>query len=119
METQENRIINSYLSNIFLDKKIKQDALKNVNKFNNKITLIIDSLGVYSDIKILPETVILTQSPKINLNRLIEVMQPKLIIADGSNYKSYTNRWEETCKKKHVSFYSTSKNGAFVSALSQ
>ncbi len=119
LETQENRIINSYLSNIFLDKKIKQDALKNVNKFNNKITLIIDSLGVYSDIKILPETVILTQSPKINLNRLIEVMQPKLIIADGSNYKSYTNRWEETCKKKHVSFYSTSKNGAFVSALSQ
>jgi len=47
------------------------------------------------------------------LNRLIEKTNPKLIIADGSNYKSFINQWEKSCKNRSINFYNTSKNGAF------
>ena len=39
-----------------------------------------------------PEIVVLIQSPKINLKRLISTIKPEQIIADGSNYKSYINK---------------------------
>ncbi|GAL69023.1 competence protein [Jejuia pallidilutea] len=57
---------------------------------------------------------LLRQSPKINLNRLIDSLKPKQIIADGSNYKSYIEHWELICKKRKLPFHQTSKKGAFV-----
>jgi len=74
---------------------------------------VIDSLGVYNIKSIKPEFVLLRQSPKINLNRLIDSLQPKYIIADGSNYKSYLERWDYICKKRKLPFHQTSKKGAF------
>mgnify|MGYP000615908723 CR=1 FL=1 len=50
-------------------------------------------------------SVVLQYSPKINMERLIKTMQPKLIIADGSNYKSDVNRWEIICNKQKTPFY--------------
>ena len=48
------------------------------------------------------------------LNRLIDSIKPKYIIADGSNYKSYIEYWENICKKRKLPFHQTSKNGAFI-----
>ena len=50
----------------------------------------------------------------INLERLIAMHQPNIIIADGSNYKSYVEKWEETCLKKKTPFHSTMQKGAFI-----
>lgn len=80
---------------------------------NNRI-LIIDSLGVYNTIKLKPNYVLLTQSPKINLARLIDSLNPKQIIADGSNYKSYVTRWKATCLKQKIPFHYTGEKGAFT-----
>ncbi|OSY87527.1 competence protein [Tenacibaculum holothuriorum] len=82
--------------------------------FLKKDTIIaVDSLGVYN-FGIQNPIVVLQHSPKINLNRLLRTISPKKIIADGSNYKSYINRWESTCKKQQTPFYYTGQNGAFV-----
>ena len=77
--------------------------------------LIIDSLAIYQLPKpIKADFVLLSNSPKVNLDRVIEELKPKQIIADGSNYHSYVKRWEATCVKKKVPFHFTGKKGAFI-----
>jgi competence protein ComEC len=41
-------------------------------------------------------------------------LNPKIIIADGTNYKSYLKDWEETCLKNKTPFHNTLQKGAFV-----
>ena len=81
---------------------------------NRKKVLVIDSLGVYNIHSFKPQIVLLRNSPKINLNRLIDILKPELIISDGSNYKSYQKRWFKTCEAQKIPFHQTSKKGAFV-----
>ncbi|WP_432411802.1 ComEC/Rec2 family competence protein [Rasiella sp. SM2506] len=81
--------------------------------FQQQSVLVLDSLGVYpSDSE--ATIILLTHSPRVNLERLIESLQPKQIIADGSNYRSYVNRWRETCTQKKLPFYHTGTKGAFT-----
>jgi len=58
--------------------------------------------------------VLFTNSPKLNLNRLIDSLQPNQVIADGSNYKSYVDRWKRTCAERKIPFHNTSEQGAFI-----
>jgi len=76
--------------------------------------LIIDSLGIYNLKLLKPNYILLTQSPKINMVRLIDSLKPKQIVADGSNYKSYVARWKATCKKQKIPFHYTGEKGAFM-----
>ncbi|OBX24211.1 competence protein ComEC [Gelidibacter algens] len=93
---------------------IKQDTLQSIYIFNNQKILVVDSSGVYKLPQFQPKYVVLRNSPKINLTRLLETIKPTLIIADGSNYKSYLERWEASCIKQNVPFHLTSREGAFV-----
>ncbi|GAB1855426.1 ComEC/Rec2 family competence protein [Flavobacteriaceae bacterium MHTCC 0001] len=108
-------------SDIIGDYKVKHHlnsitdvALKDVYFFGDKTLLVVDSLGVYNIKTLQPDYVLLRQSPKINLSRLIDSIQPKQIIADGSNYKSYIEHWEAICRNKKLPFHQTSKKGAFI-----
>jgi len=87
---------------------------KNVYALNDKKILVIDSLGVYSLQKISVNYVLLRTSPNINLERLIKTLNPELIIADASNYKSHILQWEKTCKIYNIKFHYTVKDGAFI-----
>ncbi|WP_055442567.1 ComEC/Rec2 family competence protein [Lacinutrix himadriensis] len=93
---------------------IKEDTLRDLFLYRNHKILIVDSLGIYNLKSVQPDYVLLRNSPKINLERLIDSIQPKGIIADGSNYKSYVARWENTCKKRKLPFHQTGKKGAFI-----
>ena len=90
------------------------------NKFHNMYEtkhnklLIIDSLGIYEGLKIMHPIILLRHSPKINLKRLLDELNPKQIIADGNNYKSYINRWKIICKKEKTPFHYTGQNGAYI-----
>ncbi|MDU8885178.1 ComEC/Rec2 family competence protein [Yeosuana sp. MJ-SS3] len=95
-------------------KEIKEDTLKNIYQIADKKLLVIDSLGIYNVKSFKPSYVLLRDSPKINLNRLIDSINPELVIADGSNYISYIERWEETCNKRKLPFYQTGKKGAYI-----
>ena len=109
----KNNTIRDYTVGNHID-NIETDSLLSIYLLNNKKLLIVDSLGVYNIKSFEPDYVLLRQSPKINLNRLIDSINPKYIIADGSNYKSYIEIWKAVCKKRKRPFHQTSKKGAFI-----
>lgn len=93
---------------------INYDSLQYYYQHKNEKILVIDSLGVYKNLSFKPNYVLLVNSPKINLNRLIDSLKPKQIIADASNYKTYVTRWQTTCKTKKRPFHYTYENGVFI-----
>lgn len=95
-------------------KTIKKDTLKPFYILNNKKLLVIDSLGIYNTKLFKPDYVLLRKSPKINLNRLIDSLNLEQIIADGSNYKSYIERWKKICNKRKLPFHQTGEKGAYI-----
>ena len=108
---ENNIAIKSYL--IGNSCKIKEKKrLKNLAYFNNKKIYLLDSSSVYST-KIKPDILINTQSPKVNLERLLKVIKPKEVVFDGSNFKSYVKLWEATCRKEKIPFHNTNEKGYY------
>jgi competence protein ComEC len=94
-------------------KYFSEKSIPTAFKYRDKTFILLDSLGVFPKCNAQP-IVILTHSPKVNLERLIDSLNPELIIADGSNYNSYVSRWRKTCKQKKLPFHHTGKEGAFI-----
>jgi competence protein ComEC len=94
--------------------QIHQVTFNNFINFQNKNILIVDSLGVYKIKGLVKPIVVLQNSPKINLLRLLQHLDPIQIVADGSNYRSDINRWEIICAKQDVPFHYTGDKGAFI-----
>jgi competence protein ComEC len=109
---KENSIKNYKIGNRI--KTISEDSMLSVYQMNNKTLLVIDSFGIYQVTHFKPNYILLRNSPKINLERLIDSLQPELVIADGSNYKSYLARWKATCIKRKRPFHQTNEKGAFI-----
>jgi competence protein ComEC len=82
-----------------------------VFSYKGQKVVVVDSLAVYPSVK--TEIVLLSQNPKVHLERLIDSLHPAIIVADGSNYRWYKDRWKATCKKRSVLFYDTRNQGAF------
>jgi competence protein ComEC len=110
---QKDRIIKDYMVSNYI-KSLETDSLQSVYPIGNKKLLVIDSLGIYNLKTLKPDYVLLRNSPKINLTRLIALLNPKLIIADGSNYKTYVERWKMTCDKTKTPFHQTNEKGALI-----
>lgn len=108
---QDNTNLKAYNRGHF-NPKIEIRPSQNVVFANQQKILVIDSSGVYT-ISQKPDVVLLIQSPKINLKRVIETINPKVIIADGTNYKSYVNRWKSTCEKEKIPFHATAEKGFY------
>ena len=90
------------------------DSLQSIYTYKNKTILVIDSLAVYKGLSFKPNCILLRNSPRLNLNRLIDSLQPQQIIADASNYKSYLKRWKASCEHKKIPFHQTNEKGAFI-----
>ncbi|MET3025073.1 ComEC/Rec2 family competence protein [Flavobacterium sp. UW10123] len=107
----KRRNINSYLvGNSVTLSKIKE--IKNVLYFKKTKILIIDSTKTFPE-KIKPDILILTQTSKINLDRVLENIHPKVVIADGSNSNSIQKYWKKSCLKKNIPFHSTKEKGYY------
>ena len=103
------------VNNIKIGERIHNISYKPVaNSYfiNKKRFLILDSLGVYPSEK-KEQIVLLTHSPKINLERFIARTNPSKIIADGSNYTSFIARWKATCIKRKIPFHYTGEKGFY------
>jgi competence protein ComEC len=96
---------------------VKFHSLRNIYDLGEKKLLIMDSLAIYPPNKKSMEYVLLTQSPKVNLKRLLDSIRPHQIIADGSNYKSYIERWKQSCMKRKIPFHYTGEKGAYYFPL--
>ena len=107
---QKNNTLTSYAIENFIDSTAKK-PMQNLYYFKNQKILVIDSTTVLSDEK--PDVIILTNSPKINLERLFINYKPNIIIADKSNYKSYVKIWRQNCEKHKVVFHDVSNQGFF------
>ncbi|WNM19980.1 ComEC/Rec2 family competence protein [Flavobacterium capsici] len=107
----ENVTFQSYLVENFC----KLSDKRNIDNFlyiNNKKIIVIDSSGTYNP-KINPDILIITQSPKLNLERLLKTLKPKIVITDGSNFKTYSKLWESTCRKQKIPFQNTHEKGFY------
>ena len=113
---QDKKQIDKYLQkNLNLQfKHIKYDDLPFYQTFGSNKILHIDSLGIYKFRDLKPDIIVLHNSPKINMDRLILHLQPKIIVADGSNYPSYIRHWQQSAQKYHIKFYDVNKKGAFI-----
>lgn len=93
--------------------KVTKYVLPPYFKFDGNVYMVIDSSGSYLN-RPKKATILLTQSPKIHLEKLIDTLQPSLIVADGSNYTSFVKRWKKTCADKKISFHYTGEKGAYI-----
>lgn len=93
--------------------EIKTLPLQNILWINNKRILIIDEDTSY-DATIKPDILLLANSPKVNLERIIEVLKPKKIIANGTNYKSSIKLWKATCEEQKIPFHATAEKGFYT-----
>lgn len=106
-----NKILQPYLTANFSDDLVKH-PVSNLFYFNKTKIFVIDSFGLYSK-NIKPDVLILKDSPKLNLERLLLYHQPKIVVADGSNYRSYVERWKQTCEKQKIPFHATGEKGFY------
>jgi competence protein ComEC len=107
----KNNVLNFYL--VGNSGRLKAtNSIKNILFFKNKKIFLIDSSGVYTK-NIQPDILILTQSTKINLERILRDLHPKIIIADASNSHAILKAWKLTCLKKNIPFHATNEKGYY------
>lgn len=76
--------------------------------------VVLDSIPVMPKGKFVADYLYLKNSPDVNLEQVLNTLKPKVIIADGSNYKSDVDVWQATAEKFSIKFHSTWESGAFV-----
>lgn len=104
--------ISQYKRNTFSE-DVSILPLENILLFKNTKVLIVDSLATYK-ISQKPDVIVLTQGTRVNLERLIQVNTPKIIIADNSNSKYKVENWKSTCIKEKIPFHSTYEKGLYI-----
>lgn len=112
-QTLNQRLIDNYT----LNRQIRNDVYQNLPfglQWGDHCLLIVDEYVLYDFPSMAGCIVVLRNSPKVHLDHLIQQLQPKEVIADGSNYKSYIKRWEESCKSYGIKLHDTSMEGAFT-----
>lgn len=115
INSKKDRIVKNYLEKTGITLDTITSEIPSVFIFKEQYVLVIDSLGMYRIPNFNPEIILLKNSPKINLDRCLEQLQPKIIIADGSNYPYLKEKWKATCEKRNIRFYDTSIKGAYIS----
>lgn len=111
LSQQENLWLKNYRTEHF-NPKIENQKLKNFYYFKQKKILVIDSSKVCLH-NCNPHLLILVQSPKINLDRILQSISPKKVIADGSNSKRLISLWKTTCVKRKIPFHATVEKGFY------
>ncbi|MGB5315746.1 MAG: ComEC/Rec2 family competence protein [Robiginitalea sp.] len=74
---------------------------------------VLDRIGLYSPEESHPHFLLLSGSPRVHLGRVLQILKPKAVIADGSNYPSDLKRWNKSCSEKGIPFHATAYEGAF------
>lgn len=92
--------------------KITEKPLKNIYRQKRQILILLDSTGILPSQIPQNSKLLLTGSPRVNLERVLEQVKPSAVIADGSNYKTLVQRWKETAYENNIPFHYTGEDGA-------
>ena len=104
---------NKYIKKLITEKYIKNleyKPLPNVLPLKEINFLIIDD-KFYVDNSFPADYLLLRNSPKIHLEKLLTQITPKLVIADGSNFYFSVEKWRKTCKEYQIPFHYTQEDG--------
>lgn len=88
------------------------DSLRNSFVLKDKKWLVIDSLQVYPKQKF--DYVVLYQNPKINLDRLMHDVQPKIILLHNGNYQYLNEEYSAYFKKRKIPYHDMRTKGSYV-----
>lgn len=119
-EANGKDIPSEFIKDYIAKEGIRKNSNKHMKRFysiGGRHLLIVDEIGIFDFKTERFDWVLLRNSPKIHLEQLIKTLNPKLIIADGSNYKSSVTRWQKTCRKNSVRFHNTYEQGAFIYSI--
>ena len=108
----KNSILKSYCLGTLSDIRNKT-ILKNFLFFKGKTIYVLDSNAIYPK-GINADILLLTQSSKVNLDRVLLTLQPKLVIADKSNFSNFQKRWKKSCAKNKIPFHATAEKGFYI-----
>ena len=103
-----------YLVKTDTELKKQRKEIPSFIKYKNENILVIDKDVFYKVPNFHPEIIIIRNSPKINLQRCIAALKPRIVIADGSNYPSLKKKWRKTSQTMKIDFHDTQTQGAFV-----
>lgn len=110
----KQRLLNDFQLEHFTLKLEEATNMKHFFRMGNQRIMVIDHSNIKSDFGFKPDILILMNSPKVNLDRLLKEVHPKIIVADGSNFFTYKSLWRRTAEKAEIIFYDTAKKGAFT-----
>ena len=111
---RNNEADNSVVPNFKIAERIRSVSytqLQNSYRIGDKRLYVMDSLGIYPLNKV--DYLLMTHSPKVNLERVLDSVTVGMVLVDGSNYNSAVARWKTTCEKKEIPFHFTGEKGAF------
>ncbi len=111
--TRLESLVSNYAIKEFLG-SIQYRTIPSAFSFDDQQWLVLDSSAVFPPKTAKPVVLLMTQSPRVHLDRLITSVQPEMVIADGSNYPADVARWKKSCNKIGLPFYSTSEKGAYL-----
>lgn len=108
---KKNTLLSFYLTGNF-SSLLHKNKLKNLFYYKENKILLIDSSKAYPT-SVHPDILIVTQSPKINFDRMLRIIKPKIVVTDASNYKSIQRIWKTTCSQQKIPFHATSEKGFY------
>lgn len=101
-----NPVLNQLHSN-----HVSYHKLKQAYTFNHKNVLIVNQ-NFIPKLNIPIDMIVLTNTPKINLDRLITELQPKHIVFAAHNKFYLKNKWIATCEKMGIPYWDVSNQGS-------
>jgi len=85
-----------------------------VLEIDDRSLLVVTQNFHFEKFDLRPDFLLMTNSPQVNFEKLVDHFQPQTILVDGSNYRNLIEKWQITAKSKGIVFHDTGEDGAFV-----
>lgn len=110
--TLENRLLNDFKNEYPID-TVHIEAFKNTFITNELRLLILDEKAIYNIPDFEPSHLLMSNNPRVNLDRVLKEIRPKMVFSDGSNFPWNVSRWKISCQKHNVPFVNLREQGAY------
>ena len=110
--TEQDRFLIDFKNEYPID-TLQIEAFKNTFITKKLRLLVLDEKAIYNIPHFEPSHLLISNDPKVNLDRVLTHIHPKMVFADGSNPPWSISRWKKSCQKSKVPFVSLREHGAY------
>ncbi|NIJ46117.1 competence protein ComEC [Wenyingzhuangia heitensis] len=82
--------------------------------FKENTYVLVDDKLAYDQLNMKGLVLIIFKNPKINIERVLKKIEPKLVIIGASNFYNNRIKWKSTCETLQVPCYDVNSQGAYV-----